>query len=169
MSKSRLSDFKLQHKKVLKSYSKHLQAQGYSEFSMRKYNDTAETFCLKMIAKKLMPAGLCDKVIDNLTKEFVDAAFPYDKKHCRYRLKHLREFLIENYDAPEKAEPVIDMSPRACLRREYETYLIEQRGLAERTIAHSLRFYDLFLTAKFGDGLDDLDSISPDDIMILPS
>lgn len=51
------------------------------------------------------------------------------------------------------------------MRRAYETYLREQRGLADSTVKHCLRFHDLFLSHMFGDGLGDLERIGPDDVV----
>lgn len=57
------------------------------------------------------------------------------------------------------------MTPRACLRREYEVYLKEQRGLADGTIIQCLRFFDLFLSYMFGARLGNLNAISPDEVV----
>ena len=94
----------------------------------------------------------------------ISVASAKDQKHCRYRLNRFRDYLIENADAPARSVPPLNMSPRACLKREYETYLNIQRGLSQDTIYHCLRFFDRFLIAKFGTGLGDLNTIKPDDI-----
>lgn len=54
---------------------------------------------------------------------------------------------------------------RAELRRNYETYLRRQRGLSERTIFHSWRIADRFLTFHFGEEAGDLAQIRPGDIV----
>lgn len=117
-----------------------------------------------MDAAKLGPADLTDDRMDQLALPIINAASPKDQKHCRYRLNRFRDYLIENADAPTRLPPPLDMTPRACLKREYETYLRVQRGLSSDTIYHCLRFYERFLTAKFGMGLGDLNAIKPDDI-----
>ena len=94
----------------------------------------------------------------------IDASSAKDRKYCQFSINRFWDYLIENAGAPPRSKPPLDMSPRACLKREYETYLRVQRGLSEDTIYHCLRFYDRFLTAKFGDGLGDLYTIRPDDI-----
>lgn len=81
-----------------------------------------------------------------------------------YRLNRFRDYLIDNASSPARPIPPLDMSPRAILKRDYETYLRVQRGLSHDTIYHCLRFYDRFLTAKFGPDLGDLNSIKPVDI-----
>jgi integrase/recombinase XerD len=117
-----------------------------------------------MLKANLGPADLAEDCIDQLALPIIDAASTKDKKYCRYRINRFRDYLIENAGAPARSEPLLDMSPRACLKREYETYLRFQRGLSEDTIYHCLRFYDRFLTTKFGSGLGDLNTIKPDDI-----
>ena len=51
------------------------------------------------------------------------------------------------------------------LREEYKSYLRTQRGLAESTIRHCIRFMERFLAFRFGDKLGDLNTITPDDIV----
>jgi len=102
--------------------------------------------------------------MDKLATPIVKAASAKDKKHCRYRLNRFRDYPIENAGAPPRPEPPLDMSPRAVLKREYETYPRVRRGLSDETIHRCPRFYDRFPTAKFGAGLGDPNSIAPDDI-----
>lgn len=117
-----------------------------------------------MLAINVRPADLTDDHMDQLATPIINAASAKDKKHCRYRINRFRDYLIENTSAPARSEPPLDMSPKAVLKREYETYLRSQRGLTEDTIYHCLRFCDRFLTAKFGTGLGDLNTIKPGDI-----
>jgi len=113
---------------------------------------------------KLGPTDLTDDSMDQLAMPIIDTASAKDRKRCRYRLNRFRDYLIEECDAPVREEPPLDMSPRACLKREYEDYLRDQRGLSDSIIYLRLRFYERFLTAKFGEGFGDLNAIKPDDI-----
>ena len=54
---------------------------------------------------------------------------------------------------------------RAGLKRDYEAYLRQQRGLSERTIFHAWRFADRFLLIRFGDGIGDLSQVTSADIV----
>lgn len=54
---------------------------------------------------------------------------------------------------------------RAALRSDYESYLRRQRGLSERTIFHSWRYADRFLTYRFGAQCGDPSQIRPADIV----
>lgn len=141
-----------------------IESEGYSKGSINKYRSNAQALSEALVSAKLTPADLTDELMDQLARPIVDAASAKDKKHCLYRLNRFRDYLIENASAPARPRPPLDMSPRAVLKREYETYLRVQRGLSEDTIYHCLRFYDRFLTAKFGTGLGDLNKIKPDDI-----
>lgn len=141
-----------------------IKSQGYSHGTLLKYHSAAQDLQAVLVSEGLSPADLCDRMMDRLTAPIKSAAPVKDKSHCQYRLERFRDYLIEHAEAPNRIEPEIDASPRACLRREYETYLKVQRGLADSTIYHCLRFYDLFLTARFGVGLGDLDKIKPDDV-----
>ena len=141
-----------------------IQDEGYSKGSVVKYKSNALALWEALLSVKLSPADLTDEIMDNLAAPIVEAASAKDKKHCLYRLNRFRDYLIENASAPVRPVPPLDMSPRAVLKREYETYLRDQRGLSTDTIYHCLRFYDRFLTAKFGPDLGDLNSIMPDDI-----
>jgi len=141
-----------------------IEAEAYSLSSIANYRTTAEVFWAAMLTANVRPADLTDERMDQLATPIISAASAKDQKHCRYRINRFRNYLIGNASAPPRSEPPLDMSPKACLKREYETYLRVQRGLSENTIYHCLRFYDRFLTAKFGSGLGDLNSIKPDDI-----
>ncbi len=147
-----------------KLFSERIEDEGYSKGSIAKYKSNALTLWESLLSAKLSPADLTDEIMDQLVVPIVRAASAKDKKHCLYRLNRFRDYLIENASAPARTLPPLDMSPRAVLKREYETYLRVQRGLSQDTIYHCLRFYDRFLTAKFGSDLGDLNSIKPDDI-----
>ncbi|MGJ8590207.1 MAG: tyrosine-type recombinase/integrase [Yoonia sp.] len=141
-----------------------IETEGYGSGSLAMYSATAKALWSAMEADNIGPADLTDDRMDQLAMPITNATSAKDQKHCRYRLNRFRDYLIENADAPARLAPPLDQSPRACLKREYETYLRVQRGLSDDTIYHCLRFYDRFLDAKFGTGFDNLNTIKPDDI-----
>lgn len=145
-------------------FASQIEAEGYSHGSIATYSTTAKALWSAMDAAKLGPADLTDDCMEQFAAPIVNAASEKDRKHCRYRLNRFRDYLIVNANAPARIAPPLDQSPRACLKREYDTYLRVQRGLSDDTIYHCLRFFDRFLTAKFGAGLGDLNAIKPDDI-----
>jgi len=68
--------------------------------------------------------------------------------------------VAEHHEAPCRVPTALNR-----LRSEYESYLREQRGLAEKTIYASLSFYDRFMSFRFGAKLGPLDGITPADIV----
>ncbi len=52
---------------------------------------------------------------------------------------------------------------RAALLASFETYLVNQRGLSQRTIYHTLRFADRFLDYRFGETMINLACLRPTD------
>lgn len=147
-----------------KLFGERIQDEGYSKGSIAKYKSNALALSEALLSLKLGPADLTDEIMDKLATPIIEAVSAKDKKHCLYRLNWFRDYLIENASAPARPVPPLDMSPRAVLKREYKSYLCDQRGLSQDTIYHCLRFYDRFLTAKFGSSLGDLNTIAPDDI-----
>lgn len=147
-----------------KLFGERIEEEGYSNGSIAKYKSNALALWESLLWAKLGTADLTDEIMEKFAAPIVEAASAKDKKHCRFRLNRFRDHLIENAGASPRPEPPLDMSPRAVLKREYETYLRDQRGLSKDTIYHCLRFYDRVLTAKFGSDLGDLNGIKPEDI-----
>ncbi|WP_306259492.1 hypothetical protein [Pararhizobium sp. IMCC21322] len=141
-----------------------IEAEGYGHNSQLQYSATARKFWSAMIAADLKPIDLSDDQMEQVATQLVNKASAKDRQHCRFRINRFRDYLIQNANTPARSVPKLDMSPRACLKREYDTYLRIQRGLSVNTIYHCLRFFDRFLTSKFGEGLGDLDAISPTDV-----
>jgi integrase/recombinase XerD len=54
---------------------------------------------------------------------------------------------------------------RQALRHGYEDYLRRQRGLSDRSIYHCWRLADRFLDHRFGDRDDDLQRVTPGDVV----
>lgn len=128
-------------------------AEGYSKHSQQKFGATARAFWAAMTAAKLEPIDLSDAPMEQLASQVIQSRSVGDRKHCRFRLSRFRTFLIENANAPKHSEPELNMSPRACLKREFASYLRVQRGLADRSIYDNEQFFERFMTSKFGVGL----------------
>ncbi|MGR3761928.1 tyrosine-type recombinase/integrase [Roseobacteraceae bacterium NS-SX3] len=152
------------HKRLAEDFERFIVDQGYSTQTVAKYRKSVDALLAALREAAVDLASLTDDLAEVLISRISAEASRKDRKHSRYRLERVRDFLIEQADAPARMPPAIDMSPRACLRREYETHLKEQRGLAGGTIVHCLRFYDLFLTYMFGADLGNLNKIGPDDV-----
>jgi integrase len=137
---------------------------GYSTPTVTKYRKSADALLAALYRSDADPSGLTDDLAETLISRISSKASRTDRKHSKFRLERFRDYLIEHANAPTRTLAPIDTSPRACLRRDYETYLKEQRGLADSTTAHCLRFFDLFLTYMFGRGLGDLNKIDPGNV-----
>jgi len=56
-------------------------------------------------------------------------------------------------------------SVRAALLVDFESYLVKQRGLSQRTIYHTLRFAERFLDHRFGAAMIDPSGLRPADVI----
>ncbi|WP_227269857.1 tyrosine-type recombinase/integrase [Roseobacter weihaiensis] len=139
-------------------------AQGYSTHTVENYARNARKFAAKLECSGVPLMKLDDQTAEELISQITQQIWASGRSQVKYQLERFRDYLIAEHGAPPREPEPIDMSPRAVLCREYKTYLRVQRGLSEETIYHCLRFFDRFLTAKFGAGLGDLNSIEPDDI-----
>ncbi|MGB7287492.1 MAG: hypothetical protein WBC71_11215, partial [Salaquimonas sp.] len=134
-------------------------AQGYSTHTVENYTRNARRFAAKLDCSGVPLMMLDDQTAEELISQITQQICASGRSHVRYQLERFRDYLIGEHGAPPREPEPIDMSPRAVLKRDYESYLRVQRGLSEETIYHCLRFFDRFLTAKFGSGLGDLNTI----------
>lgn len=84
----------------------------------------------------------------------------YDTFIARRFVRFLNDHGAGKPPAPVTAEE----NARAELRKDYEQYLRNQRGLSEATIIRNRSIVDRFLNFRFGEGLGDLSEITPADI-----
>jgi site-specific recombinase XerD len=82
-----------------------------------------------------------------------------DARAARDFLQHLRET-----GAVPVPEPAADDSPLATLRRQYESHLTKERGLAPVTVAEYWHFARRLLVERFGDSSIRVGDLTPDDI-----
>ncbi len=150
---------------VASAFAEFIAGQGYSAEFIQKYDDSAHAFCQYLERERLGVCDLDDPTATQIISGCIAKVRSGDRTHAKYRLERFRDYLIENAGAPGRDPSSLDTSPRARLRREYEAYLHEERGLADSTIYHCMRYYDLFVTHMFGSALGDLDKIGPDDVV----
>ncbi|HCC0380904.1 TPA: site-specific integrase [Legionella pneumophila] len=150
--------------KVAHEFEKFIAKRGYSAPTICQYRTSADALCASLASAGNSIWELTDELSKKLITQLAEKASPRDRKHTKYRLERFRDYLIEHASAPPRAAPPIDMSSRACLRREYVAYLKEQRGLSTSTIKHCLRFHDLFFTYMFGADLGNPNDIDPEDV-----
>lgn len=78
---------------------------------------------------------------------------------ARHFLKHLRE-----QGVVRSPEPVADESPLGTLRRQYQSHLEKERGLAAVTIAEYWGFARRLIGECFGDAPMRVRDLTPDDV-----
>jgi site-specific recombinase XerD len=138
---------------------------GWSMTSVRTYRQDLQALWVEIERRGLALPSLTDAVWAEVAAPVAEAYPVKRRRMALNRLERFRDHLIAHEDAPDRVPPPPDPSPRAVLRRAYESYLRDQRALAKTTTASCLRFYDLFFTYCFGEGLGDLDGIEPDDVV----
>ena len=138
--------------------------QGYSKWTARFCTRLTKSLCEAIAERGISLQDLDDDTANTLIAEIAARLCKTDQTTGRSWLERFRNYLIEHGDAATRFIPPADMSPRACLGREYQSYLKDQRGLADSTIVDALRFCDRFFTFRFGDALGELDDIKPEDI-----
>jgi site-specific recombinase XerD len=78
---------------------------------------------------------------------------------ARHFLEHLRE-----QGAVRPPEPAVDESPLGTLRRQYQSHLEKQRGLAAVTVAEYWGFARRLIAERFGDAPIRVRDLTPDDV-----
>jgi site-specific recombinase XerD len=138
--------------------------QGYKRGTVTAYRSRAMKLCSLMADRQMTTIDLDEKTASALIDEIVMGFAKGKQSHYRYCLQRFRDYLIDHAAAPPRPEAPVDPSPRACLRREYQKYLEEQRGLSDSTVYACLGYFDRFLTFKFGESLGDIRQITADDV-----
>jgi site-specific recombinase XerD len=82
-----------------------------------------------------------------------------DARAARHFLEHLRQM-----GAVRSPEPAADESPLATLRRQYESHLEKERGLAASTITRYWLFIRHLISEHFGDAPIRVRDLAPDDV-----
>ena len=139
--------------------------QGYSRGTLRTYADAASAFCSEVLRRRLLPGQLCGRALVKARAAALDRMRANKPVYKRFCLDRFIDALIEAGDAERPTPPQRAPTALARLRSEFETYMREQRGLAEKTIYASLSFYDRFMAFRFGAKLGRLDDITPGDIV----
>jgi site-specific recombinase XerD len=89
---------------------------------------------------------------------------PSVQKLARRGVVLFARFLQDQGLASLPAKPAVEPKGRALLRRDFESYLRNQRGVGDSTTYHCVLLAEQFLKFRFGDGEDDLSAITPCDI-----
>ena len=139
--------------------------QGYSRGTLRTYADAASAFCSEGLRHRLLPGQLCGRALVKVRVAALDQMRANKPVYKRFCLDRFIDALVAAGAAERPAPRHRAPTALARLRSEFETYMREQRGLAEKTIYASLSFYDRFMAFRFGGKLGPLDDITPADIV----
>jgi integrase/recombinase XerD len=143
-------------------FQKHLEKQFYQPATIAEYDQCLTALGNQMKAANVEPEHLSEDTAGELIAKAKVA--PSRSKYNRFIVGSFISFLRTLDVGTSPVAVVTDDSARAGLRRDYEAYLRRQRGLSERTIFHSWRLADRFLTFRFGVEDPDLGAIKAPDI-----
>jgi integrase/recombinase XerD len=142
-----------------------LSEQGYASHTLRTYDTAIARFCAAMAERGIAAGGLGGQELERLLSGVLASVRPSVRVHTKFCLDRFIASLAEAGVARLPKPPQKPTTALERLRTEYETYLRDQRGLAEATIYQCVRFLERFMTFRFGMTLGNLDDIEPNDIV----
>jgi site-specific recombinase XerD len=146
-------------------FLKRLSDQGYTGGTLRTYDGAASLFCQEVSRRSLGSDQLIGQTLLKVQAAALDGMNPNKSGYKRFCLDRFIDALVEAGVAERPKLPRQSPTALERLRSEYETYLREQRGLAEATIYHCVRFLERFMAFRFGTTLGNLEEITPGDIV----
>jgi integrase/recombinase XerD len=151
-----LGDYPRQFREVL-------QRRGYPPGTVRIYDRRVERLGELMRRRRLTTADLSPQEVGRLLA--VPGWPPAHHGYAKTIVRRFIEFLIEQGAGVPVPKLTAKQKARAALRRDYEAYLRNQRGLSEETIYNSWRLADRFMEFYFGDKVGTFAKITPTDIV----
>jgi hypothetical protein len=145
-------------------FQEQLERQRYSADSISQYIGCISALGIRMKALNIGPEDLDPEMAVGLIAK--SGRPSYRIKHDRFVVRSFLNFLTILGAAKPSPESTSDDAGRGLLKRDYEKYLRQQRGLSDRTIFHSRRRADRFLTFRFGKETGDLSDLT---VRTLPS
>src|SRR5262245_19896127 len=107
--------------------------QGYTSGTLRTYGNVASVFCQQALRRRLYPGQLTSRMLAKCRAAALNQMHANKPVHKRFCLDRFIDALVVAGVA-ERHEPHRRATALDRLRSEYEAYLREQRGLAEKTI-----------------------------------
>jgi site-specific recombinase XerD len=147
----------------LVQFRQYLSEQTYAENTIGSYLGGAN-----MLARLMEAEGVSLRDLDEAQAVNLVARTGWHSRRKSFGTMIVRRFvrfLNEQGIVKPTLPPTINEDARAKLRRNYETYLRRQRGLADRTIHEYWRFADRFLKFRFGEEIGDLSQVRSTDIV----
>jgi site-specific recombinase XerD len=148
--------------RYIESFEKCLTARNYAPGTITTYRILIRRLVAILVERGLKPENLTVELAAELARcEERNRRRPHQYANMARRfVEHLIEIGVAT--APP---PTAKQIARQTLRRDYGDYLRRQRGLSERSIYHSWRLADRFLDHRFCDQEDDLQRITPGDVV----
>lgn len=137
----------------LDSFAQSFAAANYKAGTIEAYRRLARMLGHLMDGAGIAPPALTPGLADELARTVPPG------RDTTIRLHNLARRFAEHLIDIGVAQPVPvteTQSARAALLADFETYLVKQRGLSQRTIYHVLRFANRFLDHRFGSDAIDL-------------
>jgi site-specific recombinase XerD len=139
-----------------------LEGLGYSRHTVTEYGRRIAALVALMRKRRIALAELTE---ENATEVITNPSWrPYRRKYASFIVTKFVRFLAEQGVIAPVTPPASEDDGRTLLRRDYEVYLRQQRGLSESTIESCWRIADHFLVFRFGDKIGDLSATTPADI-----
>jgi len=137
----------------LESFAKSFAVPNYTSGTIATYRSIIRKLGQVMDAERIKPSSLTIGEAERLGRKV-------PRKHgrtvCPHNLaRRFAEHLID-IGVVRPLPPTVAQMERITLLAEFETYLVKQRGLSQRTIYHTLRFAERFLDHHFGKARLDL-------------
>ncbi len=152
-------------KPFCQQFQRELATQGYASCTLRSYDRAAAQFCREVARRGLRKGQLAGATLASVHAAALKEMHPNKHVYKRHCLQCFVDALVEAGLAERPDQPQKKPTARDRLRAEYEAYLRQQRGLTEKTIYSCVRFFERFMTFRFGAGLGDLNDITPADVV----
>lgn len=146
----------------LASFEESLSAKSYKSATLENYRCLLRRFGQLLEDEGVAPSGLTTELAVELGRRLPTTPKGQIKvpNLARLFVAHLIEIGVATRPplTPAQAE-------RGELLGNFETYLLQQRGLSSRSVYHVLRFADRFLNHRFGDHMLDLSALNVRDVV----
>lgn len=146
----------------LDSFAQSFAAADYKAGTIKTYRNLTRVLGRLMDTSGIAPPALTPDLADELARTVPPG------RATTIRLHNLARRFAEHLIDIGVAQPVPvteTQAARAALLADFETYLVKQRGLSERTVYHVLRFANRFLNHRFGTEAIDLPRLRAADII----
>jgi hypothetical protein len=146
----------------IESFAERLTARNYKSGTIKTYCVLIRRLAIIMEDRCIGPEDLTVELAGDLVRG--EERKTREPHKCANIARRFTEHLIDIGVATAPA-PTPKQVARGTLRRDYENYLRRHRGLSDRSIYHCWRLADRFLDHRFVNQDDDLQRITPGDIV----